>query len=87
MHILYELQPIFSHRQSFYGRAQVLEINDSIELYSYNTLVARIKNGKFEYLWNDYSATTGIHVKDFLQQHGFPNMSKQQILAHRKEVS
>ena len=42
----YELKPI-NNRKSFYGKAEVIEKdNGDIELRSYNTIVARIKNGK-----------------------------------------
>ena len=81
---VYNLKPIYSSRKSFYSRAYIIEENGTYELYSYATLVARIKDNKFEYLWDNWSNTTGCHVKEFLLQHGFPKMSKQQILAHKK---
>lgn len=59
----FELQPI-DGRKSFYNKAKVTELdNGDIELTSYTTIVARIHNGKFERLWNGYSATTMRHIK------------------------
>lgn len=36
-------------RKSFYGKARVIERdNGDVELESYNTIVFRVRNGKFE---------------------------------------
>ena len=75
------LSPQYDSRKSFYNKAYVVDDNDgNSTLYSYNTPVCRIANGKVELLpkW-DYSATTLRHVKDFLQQNGFEAGSKAQI--------
>lgn len=62
----FELSPI-NRQKSFYGKAEVIERdNGDIELRSYNTIVARIRNGRFERLWSGYSATTMKHVNSFL---------------------
>ncbi len=66
----YELKPN-NGRKSFYGKAEVIERdNGDIELRSYNTIVARIRNGKFERLWDSYSATTMNHVNAFIDLFG-----------------
>ena len=59
------LMPNDSHK-SFYGKAKVIENNGVITLRSYNTDVCRIVNGKFEKLWNGYSATTMRHINAFV---------------------
>lgn len=62
----FELKPT-NGRKSFYGKAEVIaHENGDIELRSYNTIVARIRNGNFERLWSGYSATTMNHVNAFL---------------------
>ena len=66
----YELKPS-NGRKSFYGKAEVIEReNGDIELRSYNTIVARIRHGKFERLWSGYSATTMNHVNAFIDLFG-----------------
>lgn len=62
----YELKPI-TKQKSFYGKA-VVEVNDdgSEILYSYEIpIIKRTKEGKLIRLWNDYSNTTGKHIKAF----------------------
>lgn len=62
----FELIPM-DGRKSFYGKAEVIERdNGDIELRSYSTIVARIRNGKFERLWGGYSATTMRHINSFI---------------------
>lgn len=60
--------PVMSDRaKSFYNKAVVTEHdNGDIELRSYNTIVCRIRNGKFERLWDGYSATTMRHINAFV---------------------
>lgn len=70
MKTIYELTPT-NNRKSFYGKAKVIEKdNGDIELRSYETIVARIRNGKFERLWDGYSATTMNHINSFLDTFG-----------------
>ena len=65
-----ELKPN-DNRKSFYGKAVVItHDNGDIELRSYNTIVARIRNGRFEKLWSGYSATTMRHINAFLDAFG-----------------
>lgn len=65
-----ELRPT-NGRKSFYGKAGAIQRdNGDIELRSYNTIVARIRNGKFERLWSGYSMTTMNHINAFLDTFG-----------------
>lgn len=66
----FDLRPT-NNRKSFYGKAVVIEKdNGDIELRSYNTIVARIRNGIFERLWGGYSATTMNHINSFIDTYG-----------------
>ena len=62
----YELLPNDSHK-SFYGKARVYAYDDGTEiLRSYETdVIIRTAGGKLFRLWDDWSATTGRHVKAF----------------------
>jgi hypothetical protein len=72
----YALKPI-NNRKSFYGKAEVIEQdNGTIELRSYQTIVARIRNGKFERLWSGYSMTTMNHINAFLNAYGISGGGK-----------
>ena len=67
---VFELKPI-NNRKSFYGKAIAIEQdNGIIELKSYNTIVARIVNGRFERLWSGYSQTTMNHINAFISVYG-----------------
>lgn len=64
-------------RKSFYNKAAVIDHENGIfELKSYNTIVARINNGKFERLWNGYSATTMRHINSFIDYFGISGGGK-----------
>jgi hypothetical protein len=64
-----ELIPQHSSRQSFYGKAKVLLLdNGTIQLQSYNTIVCEIVNNTFKMLWNGKSNTTSRHIKEFKLQ-------------------
>ena len=72
----YDLRPV-DCRKSFYGKAVAIEKdNGDIELRSYNTIVARIRNGKFEKLWNGYSVTTMRHINSFIDTYGIDGGGK-----------
>lgn len=63
---MYELTPT-NGQKSFYGKARVeiLE-NGTRVLKSYNTNIMLIfPNGSMYRLWDDWSATTGKHIKAF----------------------
>ena len=66
----FDLNARYDARKSFYGKAQVVEYDDgTLELYSYGTLVARVKNGKIDER-ADYPAsqTTRRHIREFYRQ-------------------
>lgn len=72
----FELKPT-NNRKSFYGKAEVItRDNGDIELRSYNTIVARIRNGSFQRLWDGYSATTMNHVNAFIDTFGISGGGK-----------
>lgn len=78
-----ELSAIYDSRASFYGKAKVSTGNGVTELQSYTTRVARLENGELNILpdaqaW--WTATTGRHINDFVQQLGGDKMTKAQII-------
>ncbi len=77
----YELSPRYDSRKSFYGKAHVDtgDNNDKNKLWSYDTLVAEIKDGK-PVVYGTYSATTLRHIKDWLKQNGFKADTAKQIM-------
>lgn len=64
---VYELRPNSVQRQqSFYGKALVAKENDGDVLYSYLTKICKCYNdGTIEKYWDDWSNTTGRHIKAF----------------------
>ena len=65
---IYELAARFDARQSFYGKAHVIDYeNGTIELQSYDTIVSRCVNGKVEEL-GKFSNTTTRHQREFRRQ-------------------
>jgi hypothetical protein len=68
---MYELSAQYDARDSFYGKAHVLETPEGDYLQSYDTKVAFIpKDGK-PVVYGTYSNTTLRHIKEFLRQNGF----------------
>ena len=73
---MYDLKPN-NRQKSFYGKAKVIEYdNGVIQLKSYDTIVAQVQNGKFERLWDGYSATTMRHVNAFIDMLGIDGGGK-----------
>lgn len=75
--MLYELDCRYDTRNSFYGKAKVLETKNKnvkdYKLFSYGTLVARITRigGKMVcHYFGKYSCTTTRHQKEFFKQNG-----------------
>lgn len=65
---IYELEARFDTRNSFYGKAHVIDYeNGTFELQSYNTIVSSCVNGKVEEL-GKFSNTTTRHQKEFRKQ-------------------
>ncbi len=62
--------PSYDIQKSFYGKAYIYVYTDeydnyTVTLYSYNTPILSIDNGVLKRLWNEWSATTGRHIKAF----------------------
>lgn len=78
-----ELKPLYNNQKSFYGKALVKDTSKGMELYSYNTLVAKNEKGKITITHNDnyLTQTTLKHIKEFIQQLGYEKMSKKELLA------
>lgn len=49
---------------------------EEVKIYSYNTLVAVIENGKFIRKWSGYSSTTIKHINQVLVTLDMPKISK-----------
>lgn len=75
-----ELCPYYDSRQSFYGKAKVVEIENDVFLVSYDTVVAFYNREiKVPKVYDTYGATTLRHIKEFLKQSGFKAETKKQI--------
>lgn len=77
--MVYKLSCRYDTRNSFYGKAQVESVKNSIEevqtLYSYGTEVASIitnfETMKRKYIYEgQFSCTTTRHQKEFFKQNG-----------------
>lgn len=87
MEFLQYLVPQYDTRKSFYGKARIYRNEKgSILLMSYETIVAEIQDaiateeGKEKIIVHGYySATTARHINEFLQQHGYPKMTKKEM--------
>ena len=87
MEFLYELQPQYDSRKSFYKKANVYRDDKGhLLLMSYSTIVAEITDGMATEDGNPsvkvngwYSSTTARHINDFLYQHGFKAMCKKEM--------
>lgn len=67
-----QLKAIYDGRKSFYGKAQLIESDETIDLQSYDTIVATYyKNKNKLVLHGKYSQTTTRHQKEFAKQLGF----------------
>ena len=65
---IYELTPTTGQNQaSFHGKAKVvIEEGGTETLYSYDTpIIKRLPDGTLVRLYNDYTMTTGKHIKAF----------------------
>lgn len=63
------LEPAYYSQFSYYGKAYTVKDIHTIKLYSYDTLVAEVRE-KETVIHMFYSQTTTKHIKDFLYQHG-----------------
>ena len=72
------LQARYDSRADFYKKAKVISYNRALYLQSYDTIVAKIENGK-AIVNGWYSATTARHINEFLYQNGFDKMTKKEM--------
>lgn len=87
----YDLDCRYDSRKSFYGKAQVLEQTMSdwkeTDLYSYNTLVAKIietkKTKKYIY-YGKYSQTTTRHQREFFRQNGLSDKQIKELFKNEE---
>lgn len=75
---MYYLSATGSNQKSFHEKAMV-RIEDGKEiLFSYNTPVCYIENGRFVRTWKGWSATTAKHINAFRVQNNLPKISKKE---------
>ena len=77
---IYELIPNYAKVKSFYGKAKVTRKENDIQLISYTTHVAGVKDGK-PYINGFYSTTTSRHIKEFFLQMGYSVSNRKDIQA------
>lgn len=70
--MLRELEAIYDRRKSFYHKAIIEEHDGKQTLYSYETPVLSLENGKVKRLWRGESATTMRHIYEFCKQNNVP---------------
>lgn len=84
-----ELATEFSPRKSFYGKAQVLHLQNGAKLLkSYNTIVAIVynDNGDTKFAINGkYSATTTSHQREFIRQFAGVDVEPRKLEKYVKE--
>ena len=69
MYEMFELQARYDARKSFYGKAKVVVEGNILSLYSYDTLVAVIIDGKVTRAdIGVHSMTTNRHIREFVKQ-------------------
>ena len=75
-----DLKPL-NGQKSFGGKAQIILIGSTIQLRSFETIVAEY-NTQEEIInvFDWFSSTTAKHVNSFLELYGFRNVSKKDIL-------
>lgn len=85
------LEPIYSTRKSFYGKATVIIPNHTTGVWkgvksvlkSYDTIVAlHLENGDF-FITKKYSPTTTSHQVEYAKQCGLTEITAQSIAAYK----
>ena len=75
-----ELQAVYDTRKSFYGKAQLIETDQKIDLQSYDTIVATYLKEENKFLLHgEYSQTTTRHQKELARQLGFDFKNKKDL--------
>lgn len=78
---IFEVPNITNPKGSFHRKAHQIELDDgTIQLQSYETIVAEIKNGKCK-IHGTYSATTLRHIKSWPEFNNLPSGTKSEIEA------
>lgn len=88
---MFDLESEYDSAKSFGGKAKVLEtknenVND-LQLFSYNTLVARITTIcgiKTYHYFGKYSQTTTRHQKEFFRQNGLSEVEISELFKNGK---
>lgn len=92
---MYNLECMYDTRQSFYGKAKVIEQKNDFEcikdLYSYDTLVASVilnydKNKITYKYFGKYSQTTTRHQKEFFKQEGLTDKKIKDLFKNNELV-
>ena len=85
---VYNLDTQHDSRKSFYNKAKVDtgDKGDKNKLYSYDTLVAEVVDGK-PVVYGTYSATTLRHIKEWLKQLGYKADSAKQIMQDYGQIN
>lgn len=89
MNTITELKPLHTKQKSFYGKAQLKETSDGMELFSYNTLVSKYYNNgslKVTHDSNYLTNTTLRHINEFIQQMGYSKKTKKEIINNVEEL-
>ena len=74
------LEARYDHCKSFYGKAKVRTIGDTVTLISYQTPVMRIQGGRLiRTAGQPQSMTTARHMREFACQNGYPSMSSAEL--------
>lgn len=84
---LKELKAIYDGRKSFYGKANLIESDEKVELQSYDTIVATYYKNEDKFVLHDkYSQTTTRHQKEFASQLGFSFKNAKELFDKYLEV-
>lgn len=75
-----DLKPL-NGQKSFGGKAQIIFIGSTIQLRSFETIVAEYNTQEeIVNVFDWFSSTTAKHINSFLELYGFRNVSKGDIL-------
>lgn len=77
-----DLEPSYSNKKSFYGKAKVDDDGQVHKLVSYETPIMTVKDGEITMLCKPehLTQTTLRHIKEFLQQMGLEPLSKKELI-------
>ena len=88
---MFDLKSEYDSAKSFGGKAKIIEVKNrnltDLQLYSYNTLVARITTIcgiKTYHYFGKYSQTTTRHQKEFFRQNGLSEVEIAELFKNGK---